>query len=217
MDLELWIDVVCPWCCLGVRRLEAALGDFAHRDRVRLTLRSFELDPQAPARIEGTVAEHLARKYGSTLEQVQERQAQLTRLGAEAGIDFRFDRVRQGNSFDAHRLIQAAGAHGVQLPVAEELMRRYFGEGMALDDRAALVAAAAAGGLDADAARAALDGPAYVSEVRADEQRAAALGIRGVPFLVLDDEYGISGAQPAELFLQGLQTAWERRAAAEPA
>lgn len=216
MNLELWIDVVCPWCYLGVRRLEAALGDFEHRDHVRLTVRSFELDPQAPARIEGTVAEHLARKYGSSEAEVCERQAQLTELGAEAGIDFRFDDVRQGNSFDAHRLIQAAREPGLQLPVAKAIMRGYFSEGLAFADRAALVDAAIAGGLDGDAARAALEGPAYVSDVRADEQRAAALGIRGVPFLVLDDQYGICGAQPAELFLQGLHSAWDQRAA-EPA
>lgn len=214
MKLELWLDVVCPWCYLGKRRLEEALRSFDHRDELQLTLHSFELDPQAPARHEGTVAEMLARKYGSSIDEVRARQAQLVALGAEVGIDFRFDDAQHGNSFNAHRLIQLAARHGLADAVAERLMRGYFSEGMALGDPEAMIAAVAEVGLDADAARAALAGDDFVSAVRADEQRGAALGIRGVPFLVLDDQYGVSGAQPAEGFLQALQTAWDQRAAA---
>jgi len=214
MKLELWLDVVCPWCYLGKRRLEEALRRFDHRDEIELTLRSFELDPTAPPRSEGTVAEMLARKYGSSPDEVRARQAQLVALGAEAGIDFRFDDAQHGNTFDAHRLIHLGAEHGLQAEVAERLMRGYFGEGLALGDREALVAAVAEAGLDADTARAMLAGQEYVSAVRADEQRGAALGISGVPFLVLDDRYGVSGAQPAEAFLQALHTAWDQRTAA---
>jgi predicted DsbA family dithiol-disulfide isomerase len=164
MKLELWLDVVCPWCFLGKRRLEEALRSFDHRD--------------------------------------------------EAGIDFRFDDAQPGNSFNAHRLIQLAKRHGVADAVAERLMRGYFSEGLALADAEALADAAAEASLDAAHARAALAGDELVSEVRADEHKGAALGIQGVPFLVLDDQYGVSGAQPAAGFLQALQTAWDQRAAA---
>jgi len=214
MQLELWMDVVCPWCYVGKRRLDAALARFDARDEVTLTVRSFELDPSAPAVREGSHAEMLAAKYGGTVEEARARLDQMTELGRGDGIAFDFEIARQGNSFDAHRLIHLAAAKGVADAVCERLLRGYFGEGLAIGDRAALLDAVAEAGLDRDEAAAALAGDAYADAVRADEAQAQRYGIRGVPFLVLDGRYGLSGAQPTDAYLQALQQAWDERAAA---
>ncbi|MDO8210492.1 DsbA family oxidoreductase [Conexibacter sp. CPCC 206217] len=214
MELELWIDVVCPWCYLGKRRLEAALEQFDARDEVTLVQRSFELDPSAPRIIEGTLAELIASKYGSTVEEAKARQAQLVELGREDGIDFRFDIARGGNTFDAHRLIHLAREQGVAQGVVERLMLGYFTEGLAIGDPAALANAVAEAGITQPEAHELLDSDRFTDEVRAEEQLGARLGIRGVPFLVLDGRYGVSGAQPVEAYLQALQHAWGERQAA---
>lgn len=211
MQLELWMDVVCPWCFVGKRRLDAALARFDARDEVTLTVRSFELDPSAPAVREGSHAEMLAAKYGGSVEDARARLDQMTELGKADGIAFDFEIARQGNSFDAHRLIHLAAARGVGDAVTERLLRGYFGEGLAIGEREALLDAAAEAGLDRAKAAAALAGDAYAEAVRADEELAQRYGIRGVPFLVLDGRYGLSGAQPADAYLQALQQAWEER------
>ncbi len=208
------MDVVCPWCYVGKRRLDAALARFDHRDEVELTVRSFELDPSAPAVREGSHAEMLAGKYGGTVAEARARLDQLTELGRADGIAFDFEIARQGNSFDAHRLIHLAAAEGVADAVVERLLRGYFGEGLAIGDREALLDAAAEANLDRAAAAAALADGAYAQEVRADEEQAQRYGIRGVPFLVLDGRYGLSGAQPADAYLQALEQAWEEHRSA---
>jgi len=213
MQLELWIDVVCPWCFIGKRRLDAALAQFDRRDEVELTLRSFELDPDAPATRAGSHAEMLAAKYGGTVEEARARLAQMTELGRADGIAFDFEIARQGNSFDAHRLIHLAAERGIEDAVAERLLRGYFGEGLAIGEREPLLDAAAEAGLARGQAAAALAGDAFAAAVRADEATAQQLGIRGVPFLVLDGRYGLSGAQPVEAFLQALQHAADERPA----
>lgn len=214
MQLELWMDVVCPWCFVGKRRLDAALARFEHRDEITLTVRSFELDPSAPAVREGSHAEMLAGKYGGTVEDARARLAQMTEMGRGDGIAFDFEIARQGNSFDAHRLIHLAAEQGLAGQVTERILRGYFGEGLAIGERDALLDAVAEAGLDRAAAAAALAGDAFAEAVRADEAQAQAYGIRGVPFLVLDGRYGLSGAQPADAYLQALEQAWEEHRAA---
>lgn len=214
MQLELWIDVVCPWCYLGKRRLEAALEQFDARDELTVVQRSFELDPSAPRVREGTLAEMLAEKYGSTVDEAEARQGQLVELGRESGIDFRFDVARPGNTFDAHRLIHLAREQGVADAVVERLMLGYFTEGLAIGDPAALAIAVAEAGIPQPEAHELLESDSFAEDVRAEEQHAARLGIRGVPFVVLDGRYGISGAQPVEAYLQALEHAWGERQAA---
>jgi predicted DsbA family dithiol-disulfide isomerase len=209
MQLELWMDVVCPWCYIGKRRLDAALARFDHRDEVTLTVRSFELDPSAPAVRHGTHAEMLSSKYGGTVEEARARLDQMTELGRGDEIAFDFEIARQGNSFDAHRLIHLAAEQGIADAVTERLLRGYFGEGLAIGDREALLDAAAEAGLDRDAAAGALAVDGFAEAVRADEAQAQAIGIRGVPFLVLDRRYGLSGAQPVDAYLEALQHAWD--------
>ena len=205
LTVEIWSDVVCPWCYIGKRRFEAALAGFPHE--VEWTWRSFELDPGAPAVREHSAAEHLASKYGMSVEQAQASHAQMTELAAQEGLEYHLDRTRGGNSFDAHRLMHLAGAHGKQDEAKERLMRAYFTEGVAIGDRDALVALAADIGLDPDEARAALDGDDYAEAVREDEVLAQRIGIQGVPFFVLNRRYGVSGAQKPEILVQALEQA----------
>jgi predicted DsbA family dithiol-disulfide isomerase len=207
MTVEIWSDVVCPWCYVGKRRFEAALEQFGHRDEVEVTWRSFELDPTAPPERAGSSAEHLASKYGMSVEQAETTNAQMTELAASEGLEYRLDRTRGGNSFDAHRLIHLARDQGLQEEMLERLMRAYFTDGDAIGDAETLVRLAIDVGVDPQG----LKGEAYADAVHADEQLAARIGIRGVPFFVLDRRYGVSGAQPSELLLQALDKAWEAR------
>ena len=213
MTVEIWSDVVCPWCYVGKRRFEHALERFAHRDDVELTWRSFELDPGAPPERKHSSAEHLAAKYGMSVEQAEQTNAQMTELAASEGLEYHLDRTRGGNSFDAHRLIHLAAAHDLQDAMKERLMRAYFTEGQPVGDKDVLVRLAVEVGIDAADARTALDGEAFADTVHADEELAARIGIRGVPYFVLDRRYGVSGAQPSELLLEALEKAWEEHAA----
>jgi predicted DsbA family dithiol-disulfide isomerase len=208
LKVEIWSDVVCPWCYIGKRRFESALARFEHRDELEVVWRSFELDPDAPRLREGDYADRLARKYGTTREQAVQMHERITATAAQEGLTFRFDQARAGNTFDAHRLLHLAARLGVQDQAKERLMRAYFSEGEPIGDPETLVRLVAEAGVPADEARSVLNGDAYAADVRADEREAAELGISGVPFFVLDRRYGVSGAQPAELLLQALEQAW---------
>ncbi len=198
MNVEIWSDVVCPWCYIGKRRFETALGQFAHRDEVVVVWRSFELDPHAERLVPGTLNELLARKKGGTPEQAAAMSAQITALAATEGLEYHLDQARSGNTFDAHRLLHLAAEQGRQGALKERLMRAYFTEGRPIGEAATLVALAAEVGIAAAEAAAVLAGDAY----------AAALGITGVPFVVVDGRYGVSGAQPPQVFLNVLEQAW---------
>ena len=208
MKVEIWSDVACPWCYVGKRNFEAALAGFAHRDEVEVVWRSFELDPKAPATRSGDYAGRLARKYGVPVPEAQAMIDRMTAVAAGVGLTFRFDVARPGNTFDAHRLIHLAAARGIQDAVKERLLRAAFTEGEPVGEREALVRLAAEAGLDADEARSVLESEAYADEVRADERQAAAYGISGVPFFVVDETYGISGAQPPDVLRNLLERAW---------
>ncbi len=208
MKVEIWSDVVCPWCAIGKRRFEKALEAFAHADDVQVRWRSFELDPEAPQERAGELSEHLASKYGVTAERAAQMHAQMTGTAAADGWDFHFEHAKSGNTFDAHRLLHLAAARGVQDAVKERFFRAYLEEGERIGDPGTLVRLGADAGLDADEARAVLAGLRYGDEVRADEHQARAYGITGVPFYVIDGKYGVSGAQSAEALLQVLEQAW---------
>ncbi|HYH89929.1 MAG TPA: DsbA family oxidoreductase [Solirubrobacteraceae bacterium] len=211
MHVEIWSDIACPWCYVGKRRFEAALAAFEHRDEVRVTWRSFELDPGAPREREGDRAEHLARKYGSSVEQARAMQDQMTATAAAEGLAFRFDLSRSGNTLDAHRLVHLAAAHGLQDAMKERLLRAYLGEGELMTDHAALERLAVEVGLDADEVRDALASGRFEDEVREDERTASALGITAVPCFVVDRSIAVAGAQPPEMLGRLLQQGWEAR------
>lgn len=215
MKLEIWSDIACPWCYVGKRRFERALASFPERDGIEVIWRSFELDPSAPRVQAGSQAELLAKKYRIPLERAEAMNANMAGQGAKEGIEFHFDRVRMGNTFDAHRLIHFAAAHDRRTEMVERLFRAYFTEGASLGEIDVLVRLGADAGLDADAVRKALEGGEFADAVRADEDRAKAFGITGVPFFAIDERYGISGAQPPEVILAALQQAWGESAPAE--
>jgi predicted DsbA family dithiol-disulfide isomerase len=211
MNVEIWSDVACPWCYVGKRRFEAALAEFDHRDDVEVTWRSFELDPGAPREREGDRVEHLAKKYGTTREQADEMHAQMTGVAAAEGLDFRFDIARDGNMFDAHRMVHLAAAHGLQDAMKERLFRAYLSEGQVMGDPGVLQRLALEVGLPADDVRDVLATDRYAQDVRADEQLASSLGITAVPFFVVDRAIAASGAQPPELLRELLDRAWAER------
>ncbi|CCG03667.1 Dithiol-disulfide isomerase involved in polyketide biosynthesis [Blastococcus saxobsidens DD2] len=217
VKVEIWSDVVCPWCHIGKRRLGAALARFPHRDQVEVEWKAFELDPGARSAAAGDgvsatgYAERLARKYGTSVAGAQQMTDHMTQQAAAEGLDFRFDRAVRANTFDAHQVIHLAAERGVQDAVKERLLTAYFSEGEAVGDRETLVRLAADAGLYADEVRAALEDQRYAGAVRGDEAEAAALGISGVPFFVVDRKYGVNGAQSADALLQVLERAWSER------
>lgn len=208
LSVEIWSDIACPWCWVGKRHLEAAKARFPHP--VEIVWRSFELDPSAP-RSQGTsvdYVERLARKYRATREAAQGMIDRMVRVGAADGLDFRFDRAKPGNTFDAHRLLCWAAEHGKQDALKERLFLAYMHEGRSVADHDELVALAADVGLPPEAARTVLESGGYADEVRAEEALATELGVTGVPFFVIGGRYAVSGAQPSELLLEAMQRAW---------
>ena len=214
MLVEIWSDVVCPWCYVGKRNLEAALAEFDHADRVVVEWRSYELDPTTPARVELSMDEVLERKYGMTPEQASTANRQMTELAAKVGLEYHLDRVQIGNTFDAHRLIHLATHDGKAGALKERLLRAYFTEGRAVSDPATLADLAADVGLDAARVAEVLSGDEFAADVRADEARALELGSTGVPFFVFDERLGVPGAQPPDVLLRLLIRAWDTSAEA---
>ena len=208
MDIEIWSDVVCPWCYIGKRRFEAALGAFEHRDQVQVTSRSFELDPSAPRSLDVDGTTHLAQKYGVSVEEARAMQQNIVDLAAAEGLELRFDIARRGNSFDAHRLLHLAAEYGLQWELKERLMRGYFTEGVPIGEPAALERLATEVGLPAENVLNVLDSDRYAEDVREDERTAAAFEISGVPFFVVDRSIGVSGAQPPEVLDELLHRGW---------
>ena len=213
LRVDIWSDVVCPWCYIGKRRFEAALARFEHRDRVEVVWRSFELDPNArpSSEVTGTYAERLARKYGTSVSQAAARLHHMTAMAAEEGLDFRFDLSKPGNTFDAHRLLHLALEHGVQDELKERLDRATFSEGLSVSDHAELARLAVEVGLPAHEVEAVLASDRYADAVRRDEADAERFDITAVPFFVLDGKYGVPGAQSPEYLLRALEHAWRER------
>jgi len=207
MHLEIFSDTICPWCYIGKRRFEAALAQFEHRDDVEVVWRSFELDPGAPTRHAGPQNERLAAKYGISMAQVAAMNARLIGEASKEGLDFHLEATKGGNTFDAHRLLHFAAESGRAGALKERLMKGYFTDGVEVGDADALARVAAEVGIDESEARAVLASDRFGDAVRADEARARAFGISGVPFFAIDERYGVSGAQPAESLLEALRQA----------
>lgn len=208
MKVEIWSDVVCPWCYIGKRRFESALATFEHRDQVEVIWRSYQLDPQAPRNSQQTVNEVLAQKYGVDLAGAAEMNKRVSTIAAQDGLEYHLERARHLNTFDAHRLVHLAATHHLQDEMEERLFKAYFTDGIAPGETEELVKLATEVGIDVDEARAVLESSTYADAVRADIQRARMLGIQGVPFYAVDEKYGISGAQPSEVFKEVLEKAW---------
>ncbi|WP_034274606.1 DsbA family oxidoreductase [Haloechinothrix halophila] len=211
MRIDIWSDIVCPWCAIGKAHLDLALAQFEHADEVEVVWRSFELDPAAPAVREGDYAEMLARKYGTSVEGGQDMVRRMTNTAAQSGLRFHLDRARPGNSFDAHRLVHLAADRGRQHAVKERFLRAYLTEGEAIGEHDTLQRLATDAGLDPGEVRDVLASDAYADAVRADERAAADVGISGVPLFLVDGRLAIPGAQSSDIILQTLRRAWRER------
>ncbi|MGW9114968.1 DsbA family oxidoreductase [Microbacterium sp. NPDC055683] len=219
IKIDVWSDIACPWCYIGKRNLEAGLADAASdadAPQVEVTFHSFELSPDTPVDFDGSEVDFLSGHKGMPVEKVQQMLDRVTGVAADAGLEYRFDRLQHTNTVKAHELIHFAKANGRQLELTERLMRAYFTEGRHVGRIDDLVALAEEVGLDADEARAALESGRHLADVRADQDQARAYGINGVPFFVIDGRYGVSGAQPPQAFAQVARQVWaERRGTTE--
>ena len=205
MIVDVWADVVCPWCFIGKRRLERALKDFPHRNEITVRHRAFQLDPNASQTL--PTKELLATKYNASPEQVAQMQANVCAVADGEGLCYQLDQTLSGNTFDAHRLLLWAATIGKQDELLEALFSAYFEKSLPVFSHADLVSVAVGVGIDADVADDLLRSDKFAEEVIADRNLAAQLGATGVPFFVLDMKYGISGAQPLEAFTASLEQA----------
>jgi len=211
LTVEIWSDIVCPWCYIGKRRFEHALAAFPHRDSVRVEHRSFQLNPTAERGTTGSRTEMLKHKYRLSDDQIATMDERMERLAAEEGLAYNLEATVTGNTRDAHALVQLAKDSGLGDAMVERLYRAYFTEGLSIFEIESLVRLAAEVGLDPGVAREVLADERYAEAVAADAAQAAGLGATGVPFFVIDGRYGVSGAQPVETFTEALTRAWETR------
>lgn len=209
MRVEIWSDIVCPWCYIGKRRFERALASFPHADEVGVVWRSFQLNPDHPKGARVPLEESLAAKMGATVEQVRAMNARVKAIAAEEGLEYDFDRYNVVNTFDAHRLTHLAKAYDLNAELHERFLRAQLVEGEVLDDPDTLVRLAAEVGVPEAEARRVLESDDFAAEVEADSAELRALGGNGVPFFVIDRRFGISGAQPTEVFERALAMAHE--------
>lgn len=208
--VDVWTDVICPFCYLGERQLELALESFPHRDRVTVRRHAFELDPNFPSTFHGTLNEMLATKYGITLAQARNNHDRLALQAATLGLDVDFDNAKPTNTFDAHRLVAWAASQGLDEGMTQRLYRAYFVEGHVLSDRDTLVSLAReVGVVEPEEAFS----EASTDAVRADEAAAHELGFNGVPAVIINRRYAVVGAQGEETFATTLQRAWDETGA----
>ena len=211
MRVDIWSDVVCPWCYVGKSRFEKALSSFAHRDEVEVVYRSFELDPTSPRGEQESNLARLSKKFGKSPAEVLALDDQVGNLARAEGLGYDSERPA-GNTFDVHRVLHLGLARGVQPQLVSAVNEAYFAQARDIFDRDVLTEVAAGAGLDAAEVGKVFDSGDYADDVRQDELQAQQIGISGVPFFVFDLALGASGAQPTELFTSALNQAWEREA-----
>ncbi|MCA1306511.1 DsbA family oxidoreductase [Microbacterium esteraromaticum] len=219
ISIDIWSDIACPWCYIGKRNLEAGIAATASDEdapQVNITFHSFELAPDTPVDFDGDEIDFLSGHKGMPREQVEQMLAHVTDVAAQAGLQYRFDLLQHTNTVKAHEVLHFAKSKGLQHEMEERLMSAYFTEGRHVGRIDDLVALAVEVGLDADETRTALESNAHLDDVRADQAQARAYGINGVPFFVIDGQYGVSGAQPAETFANVLRDLWAKRGVETP-
>jgi len=209
MKIEIWSDIMCPFCYIGKRRFDYALAQFDHKDKVEIEWKSYLLSPELVTDPNKNLHEFLAEHKGISLEEAKSMNDYVTNMAANVGLEYDFDKAIPANSFNAHRLLHFAKEHGLQTETEEALFKAYFTEGKNIDDSATLTAIAASVGLNTEALTEAMGSEAYFQDVVMDVQEAQNIGVRGVPFFVFDRKYAISGAQEADAFIQTLEKAFE--------
>jgi len=213
MKVEIWSDVMCPFCYIGKRRFENALQQLPFRDEIDIEWKSFQLDPSVQHEPGKTIHQYLAERKGFSVQKAKELNDQVTGMAAAEGLTYDFDKAVVANSFDAHRFSHLAAKHGKGDAAEESLFKAYFSEGKNIADRDTLIQLGIDIGLEGTEVKQALEGDAYTQEVQQDIAAATTLGIRGVPFFVIDRKYAVSGAQSTEVFLQALDksfTEWKK-------
>jgi len=186
MKVEIWSDVMCPFCYIGKRRFETALQNFAHKDEIEIEWKSFQLNPNLKTDPEINIDQYLADVKGFTIDHARQLNAQVTQMAAEVGLTYNFDEAVVANSFNAHRISHLAKKHGLGVAMEEQLFKAYFTDGKNIDDKDTLVALGTAIGLDADEITQTMQSDAYADEVRRDVAEAQYLGVQSVPFFVLN-------------------------------
>lgn len=208
MKVDIWSDIVCPFCYIGDTQFKKALSSFTHAKDVEVVYHSFELTPDAPKQPEHSAAEYLAAKKGMPIETMRQMQQQLSETASSQGLTMNMDKIQIVNTFDGHRLIHYAASKGAQHQAVEALHKAYFTDSVNVADKNELLAVAKQIGLNEDETVQVLESNDYANEVNADINKAKALGIQGVPFFVVNEKYGVSGAQGVEVFSDILQKAW---------
>jgi predicted DsbA family dithiol-disulfide isomerase len=208
MKIEIWSDVVCPFCYIGKRKMEKALEKFPFKDRVQIEWKSFQLNPEQKTDPKINTLEHLAQSKGWTLQQTRQITSNVVEMAREEGLFFDFEKAVVANTKNAHRLIHLAKESGKQDAMKERLLKAYFSEGKNVDDRETLISLGQEIGIDPEMTKQIFDEKLYENAVDEDIYESRLIGVRGVPFFVLDRKFGISGAQPDEVFDQTLEKAW---------
>jgi predicted DsbA family dithiol-disulfide isomerase len=216
MKVEIWSDVMCPFCYIGKRKFETAFAQFEHKDKVQLVWKSFQLSPELKTQPGKNIHQFLAEHKGISVQEAKGMNDYVTGLAKQVGLTYNFDSSIVANSFNAHRFTHFAKQHGRQNEAEELLFRSYFTDGKNIDDIQTLVALGKEIGLDEAALKAALENGSYADEVRKDIREAGQVGVRGVPFFVFDRKYAVSGAQESAMFLGALQKSFDEWQAANP-
>jgi predicted DsbA family dithiol-disulfide isomerase len=209
MLIEIWSDIICPYCYIGKRRLEEALAKFQHKEEVKIEYRSFELNPDAKVHYDEDNIELLSKKYGTSKEQIKAMNLQLTEQAKEVGLTYYLDKIKATNTLNAHRLIHFAKQFGKENEMVERLFKAYFTEVRHVGETKTLIELAAEIGLDQQKVQSMLNSNEYEADVRAQEQDAQQIGVTGVPFYVINRKYAISGAQPSDVFLEVMEKVWK--------
>jgi predicted DsbA family dithiol-disulfide isomerase len=209
MKVEIWSDVMCPFCYIGKRRFENALQNFEHKDEIKIEWKSFQLNPDMVTNPDINIDQYLADIKGFTIDHARKLNAHVTQMAAEAGLTYNFDKAIVANSFNAHRYSHLAKKHGLGIEAEEQLFKAYFTDGKNIDDIDTLATLGGELGLDTTEIKQALENNAYADDVKHDIAEARHLGIQGVPFFVLNNKYGISGAQAVPVFEQTLEKAYD--------
>jgi len=208
MKVEIWSDIMCPFCYIGKRRFENALSEFQHKDEVEIEWKSFLLNPAIKTDPEKNINQYLSETKGWSPEQSKQANNYVTKMAREVGLNYDFNNVVVANTFDAHRLIQLAKASNKSDETEERLFKAYFTEGKNIADHHTLLLLGVEVGLHTDAIKKMLNSDEYSNDVEKDVNDAHSIGVRGVPYFVFNDQYVISGAQRAETFLDALNKAW---------
>lgn len=209
LNIQIWSDIMCPFCYIGKRRIEEALSQFEHQEAVAIEWKSFQLDANFIPSSDDNIAEHLAEKYQKDMDWAQNMLENTTQNAKTAGLDFHFEKSVMANSHNAHRLLHLAKKHNLANELEELLFKAYFTDGKDLNNLDTLAELGISVGLEAEALAQVLHSDTYSKEVKQDIQQANSIGVQGVPFFVFDNKYAISGAQPSAAFLQVLEKVWQ--------